>query len=181
MLLLDALRAKVGAKAFAEMMDSFGRANAGKEVTTAMFRSHAEKATGHKLGDFFDGWLNKVGLPDAVKSQGGPFSVLSFYEEVEETLIVYGTADDLAANRVDGQSAFVQQNLQYLKVGRAKIGIRDAFGGHGLNCSICLNQNEPDMNARARGSSGLRHGYILTSRDYWRKEPDRLCLSCRPL
>jgi hypothetical protein len=109
-LLLDALRTKVGAKAFADMMDSFGRANAGKEVTTAMFRAHAEKATGQKLGEFFDGWLNKAGLPDAVKAQSGPFSVLSFYEEVEDALIIYGTADDLAANRAAAQA--LQQALR---------------------------------------------------------------------
>jgi hypothetical protein len=58
----------------------------------------------------------------------------------------------------------VQQNLQYLKVRRAKIGIRDALSGHCLSRSVCLHQNEPDMNARTSGNNGFRHGYILTSR-----------------
>ncbi len=37
-LLLAELRTKMGAAKFEEMMDEFGRANAGKEVTTAQFR-----------------------------------------------------------------------------------------------------------------------------------------------
>src|SRR5207249_1342775 len=42
----------------------FGRANAGKEVTTAAFIEHVAKQTGLKLDDFFAYWLEKPGLPD---------------------------------------------------------------------------------------------------------------------
>jgi hypothetical protein len=96
-LLLHALRAKIGDEKFVEMMDDFGRANAGKEVTTAQFQAHAEKAGGKKLEGFFDAWLKRTGLP--VTPDGGPFAVLSFMLEVEKALIVYGTADELPTNR----------------------------------------------------------------------------------
>src|SRR5262249_55357779 len=36
---------------------------------------------------------------DTAKRDGGVFSVLSFYADPEHTLIVYGTADESAANR----------------------------------------------------------------------------------
>jgi hypothetical protein len=102
-LLLDALRRKLGEEKFVALMDDFGTANAGKEVTTAAFRAHVEKASGKKLGDFFAAWLEKPGLagqPD----KGGPYTVLSFYPEIEEAVIVYGTADDEAANREAAQA-----------------------------------------------------------------------------
>ena len=35
------------------MMESFGKENAGKEVTTAQFRAHVEKAAGKKVEHFF--------------------------------------------------------------------------------------------------------------------------------
>jgi hypothetical protein len=97
-LLLHALRQKLGDKTFVAIMDDFGTANAGKEVTTADFRAHVETASGKKLGDLFDTWLEKPGLPGQAGA-GAPYTVRSFYPEVEETLIVYGTADDEAGNR----------------------------------------------------------------------------------
>jgi hypothetical protein len=62
-LVLHELRQLLGDKAFEETMDSFGRAHAGKEVTTAEFQAHVEKAGGDKLKGFFDYWINKGGLP----------------------------------------------------------------------------------------------------------------------
>src|SRR5262249_4652091 len=62
-LVLHELRQLLGDKPFEEMMDSFGREHAGKEVTAGEFQSHAEKAGGEKLKGFFDFWLNKGGLP----------------------------------------------------------------------------------------------------------------------
>jgi hypothetical protein len=169
--LLHELRQQLGEKTFEEMMESFGKEHAGKEVTAAQFQAHVEKAAGKPLGAFFDHWLKEPGLPilrlneakvtekhgftvegevscewqrpDSVdvtvetakgevtktvkvepkgsarfvietkdrprrvivdkycrtaKANGGAFSVLSFHAEPEQTLIVYGTADETAAN-----------------------------------------------------------------------------------
>ena len=97
-LLLHALREKLGNEKFVAIMDDFGTANAGKEVTTAAFRAHVEKASGKKLDDFFAAWLEKPGLPPQ-PGAGAPRTVLGFYPEVEEALIVRGTADDESGNR----------------------------------------------------------------------------------
>jgi hypothetical protein len=62
-LLLHQLRKLLGNDTFVKAMDSFGRDNAGKEVTTAQFQAHVEKASGKQLQSFFDHWLNQPGLP----------------------------------------------------------------------------------------------------------------------
>jgi hypothetical protein len=98
-LLLDALRREVGAERFDALMDGFGRANAGKAVTAAAFRAHAEKANESDLGAFFDRWLNQTGLPGGQERPGGPFAVQAFLAELDKTLIVCGTEDEAAANR----------------------------------------------------------------------------------
>jgi hypothetical protein len=173
-LLLHELRQVLGDRAFVELMDAFGRTHAGREVTAAEFQQRAEKATGRPLGEFFDFWLQKPGLPPlklepvkvepdgkrfrvegsvmiaersgrpqasvavtvetangeetkkfafegpaahfeftttsrplrvivdkygVAKENGGVFSVQSFNAELERTLIVYGTGDELATNR----------------------------------------------------------------------------------
>jgi aminopeptidase N len=101
-LLLNELRSEIGAETFERMMDDFGRDNAGKAVTTAQFKASAEKAAGKKLDEFFDTWLNKTGLP-ATKTEIGSaksiYSVQSFFNEEEDTLIVYGTLDEQNTNR----------------------------------------------------------------------------------
>lgn len=61
-LVLHELRRKLGDAAFEEQMDRFGRAHAGKEVTTAMFREEFEKLGGG-MKEFFDAWLDQPGLP----------------------------------------------------------------------------------------------------------------------
>jgi hypothetical protein len=61
-LLLTELRKLLGDR-FEEAMDSFGRANGGKKVTTAQFQAHMEKSAGRKLDEFFSSWLNRTGLP----------------------------------------------------------------------------------------------------------------------
>jgi hypothetical protein len=98
-LLLHELRKKLGDGKFADMMDAFGRDHAGKEVTTAEFTAHVAKwANGG--GDptaLLDQWLNQPGLPgDKNKSV---FMVHSFQHELENTLIVYGTLDEIHTNR----------------------------------------------------------------------------------
>src|SRR5262249_50213342 len=81
-LLLHALREKIGEKDFDELMETFGKRNAGKEVTTAQFRAHVEQAGGKKLDGFFDTWLNETGLPSgSAKAGGSVYSVISFHTE----------------------------------------------------------------------------------------------------
>ena len=99
-LLLHELRRLVGDDRFVTLMDDLGRTHAGKEVTTAQFRAHVEKAVGReKVASFFDRWLSLPGLPPQVRTASGEHTVLSFYPEIEDTLIVTGTADEAAANR----------------------------------------------------------------------------------
>jgi hypothetical protein len=97
-LLLHTLREKMGGKAFDKMMDSFGRANAGKAVATADFVAHVGKSGGPDA-KFFEPWLKRTGLLGAKVGQGGPFSVLTFWSEIENALIVYGTGDEVPTNR----------------------------------------------------------------------------------
>ncbi len=99
--MLHSLRSLMGAKVFDDMMDEFGSAHAGKPVETEQFIASAEKAGGKSLKTFFDEWLNKTGLPTG--RTGGPFSVVTFYPDIERTLIVYGTQDEEAANREAAQ------------------------------------------------------------------------------
>jgi hypothetical protein len=123
-LFLHELRQVLGEPLFDQTMDSFGRANAGKQVTTAMFREHVEKAAGKSLANVFDPWLNETGLPEPrvqgtrVTAQathtgvvngngngngslahGNIFTVTSFGRDEEHTLIVYGTGTETPTNR----------------------------------------------------------------------------------
>jgi hypothetical protein len=96
-LLLHALRQRLGAAAFDRVMDELGTANAGKPVATAQLIALAEKSASKSLSAFFEEWLQRPGLPEG--AQGGPFTVLSFYPELEKTVIVFGTKEEAAANR----------------------------------------------------------------------------------
>jgi hypothetical protein len=98
-LFLHALRQAMGDSLFEKTMDAFGRANAGKQVTTAMFRECVEKATGKPMSYLFDNWLNQTGLPGGQAIPGNVFSVMSFGREEERTLIVYGTGTETPTNR----------------------------------------------------------------------------------
>jgi hypothetical protein len=118
-LFLHELRHALGDALFEQTMDSFGRANAGKQVTTAMFRECVEKAAaGKSLASLFDTWLNETGLPTTREQTlalangdtqaggilrnsplGNIFTVMSFGREEESTLIVYGTGTETPTNR----------------------------------------------------------------------------------
>ncbi len=169
-LLLHSLRGLVGEEEFDRLMDEFGRANAGLEVTAAQFQAFLEKGTKKKWESFFDAWLKAKGLPhlemkvseitrtkntwqvtatlsgdrmQAVSAtvektkgekttgarlekesgelevngtgrperfildkyglvprrNGGPFTILAFENDLENTLIVYGTQEEPTANR----------------------------------------------------------------------------------
>ena len=96
-MLLAALRQELGADVFDKLMDAFGQAHAGQEVTTADFRAAAEQACGRSLGAFFTPWL--TGSDSAARSGAGFWSIDSFEEEPDSALIVYGTLGDRAAQR----------------------------------------------------------------------------------
>jgi hypothetical protein len=62
-LLLHALRQKVGAKLFDKTMDDFGMINGGQAVSSKQFQEFFERTTDTELNSFFDAWLNQKGLP----------------------------------------------------------------------------------------------------------------------
>ncbi len=96
-LLLARLRAKIGAEKFDRLMDEFGKEHAGKTVRTEQFVAHVKKVAGSKMDEFLTSWLEKTGLPGEPRT--GPFSVLTFHSEIEQTLIVFGTEGEPATNR----------------------------------------------------------------------------------
>jgi hypothetical protein len=189
-LFLQELRRRIGDSRFEEAMDSFGRQHAGKEVTSAGFQAHVERATGTSLSEFFDYWLKQPGLPkvrlenasvaskekgykvegeiviegkcptstievavetgqgdefetvqlkgsrtpfsietkhkprrvvidkygETAKANGDAYTVLRWYEELENTLIVYGTRDEEATNKEaaeDLQKAIIRAHSNF--------------------------------------------------------------------
>jgi hypothetical protein len=93
-LALHKLRACLGDPLFEKTMDAFGRAHAGKKVTTAQFQAHVGKVS-DKGVDVLARWLQSSAAPGLKPV----FSIRSFRAEPEETLIVYGTADEVPTNR----------------------------------------------------------------------------------
>jgi hypothetical protein len=95
-IVLAKLRNELGAKNFDAALDSFGRANAGKEINVADFQAHLEKATSKSLADFFAREVREtmkfIPLPTV-------WSIFGFEKDLENTLIVYGTQAEAAANR----------------------------------------------------------------------------------
>ncbi len=79
-------------------MDDFGRAHAGKSVSTAEFRQAVAALPVKPLNSsFFDAWLKDRGLPD--DPGGGFWSIDSFEDEPERAVIVFGTLKEADAQR----------------------------------------------------------------------------------
>lgn len=95
-LLLAALREKIGDKVFLSLMDEFGLANAGKAVSTAEFITAMSKGDGD-LKTFFTEWLERPGLPVSPKT--GIWSIDSYDAELDRAVIVYGTTRESDAQR----------------------------------------------------------------------------------
>jgi hypothetical protein len=93
-LLLDELRHIVGSDDFITMMDEFGRGHAGQRVSAADYVKVATGRWAKKVDGFFDKWLDQSGN----MSSGGVYTTQSFHHELDQTLIVYGTADEAASN-----------------------------------------------------------------------------------
>ena len=104
-LVLAELRAIMGDKPFDKFMDEFGRAHAGRPVSSAAFFEAAEKAHGKPLGDLKAAWLNGDALSKlsadarARKASGRFWSVDSFERQLDKTVIVYGTIAEADSQR----------------------------------------------------------------------------------
>src|SRR5208283_4295086 len=97
-LVLHELRKVVGDKSFAELMESFGKEHAGKEVTIAQFQAHVEKASGKKVDDLLDYWTGQTGLPIL---RLGEVQVTSMKQEGETRYKVKG---EIGRNGGNGKS-----------------------------------------------------------------------------
>ena len=95
-LTLAALRQFVGERPFLDAMESYGRRNAGQNVNVADFISFVGRATNKDVVSFFKKWESKG---DAIAGDGATFHFQSFFEDLEHTVIVYGTSNDTAANK----------------------------------------------------------------------------------
>src|SRR5947209_10910534 len=95
----------MGDHAFLTFMDQFGRAHAGRAVTSAAFLAAAEKAHGKTLEPMKEAWLNgnalaKLGTDvQARKASGRFWSVDAFERQLDSTLIIYGTLAEADAQR----------------------------------------------------------------------------------
>jgi hypothetical protein len=98
-MVLHELRQLLGDPRFEDTMDSFGKENAGKKVSTAQFQSHVEQKAKKSLNDFFAAQVRQNHV-----SNGNAFSIVSFHREQEHCLIVYGSADEVAGNREAAES-----------------------------------------------------------------------------
>lgn len=98
-MLLAALRKSVGPETFDRLMDEFGQAHAGKEVTTDEFVEHFQQGAGKPAAEVFTAWLDRKSPPPS----GDAWTVYSFEVEPEQALIVRGTLGDCAAQREAAQ------------------------------------------------------------------------------
>jgi hypothetical protein len=106
-LVLHELRQFLGEALFEKTMDAFGLEHGGKRVSTAEFQAYLEKAAGKPLDGFFEGQVRKNGLTGSGLDKNGlglspasaAFSIISFHQDLEDGLIVYGTADEVPTNR----------------------------------------------------------------------------------
>jgi Phospholipase B len=85
---LDRLRHATGEDRFLELMDKFGREHGGKAVAADEFVSFVSR--GRK--DASDSWRNEV-------VDGPKFTVRTWADDQEHSVIVYGTTADVEANR----------------------------------------------------------------------------------
>ena len=95
--LLSRVREEMKTQEFRDCMDEFGRANAGRRVSTAQFRDHVEKCLGRSLGPWFNEWVTQqVG---SSSKRGNYWSIDSFEVSPQLARIVYGTTKDEHAQR----------------------------------------------------------------------------------
>jgi hypothetical protein len=94
---LHDLRVRLGDEQFEATMEAFGKQYGGKAVTVEQFRKAVEKPGKDKnQARTVEDWTVSKGLQNTT---GGTFTIQSFHSELDQTLIVYGAADESAANR----------------------------------------------------------------------------------
>lgn len=90
---LREVRRAFGDERFLELVDEFGLAHAGKEVTGEQFMAFVDQHKGKT--ESIDWHIDRT--PEA--TQGPKFTIKSWSEEQERTVIIYGTTADVKANR----------------------------------------------------------------------------------
>jgi hypothetical protein len=122
-LVLAKLRQEVGGKAFDRAMESFGRDHAGKEVTVEEFRAHLEKASGKNLEPIFQKYVQTT-QPSG--DHNPVWSLTGWEKNIEQTMIIYGTQAEAAANRetaVRLQDVIAQRWGNYRPIIKADVDI----------------------------------------------------------
>jgi len=148
-LTLDRLRREAGGKVFCEWMDEFGRAHAGRPVTADQFTSFVSEKWGKDLKEYAAKWLEE-------DKKGPKFTVQSWRLDLENTVIAYGTAADVEANR---ETAFTLQRM---------------IAKHGTNTMIPVASDDEAVKWSSAGITG-RHVLLVggpaTNKlaDGWRK------------
>lgn len=106
-LLLSALHTAIGPEKFDQLMDDFGAAHGGREVSTEQFLDHFAKAGTSDVAKLAEPWLR--GTVDEYVAKVNPWAVDSFEDEPQQALIVYGTTADKAAQREAAE--LLQKNI----------------------------------------------------------------------
>ena len=145
-LLLAALRARIGDDAFLDALDEFGRAHAGKAVSTDQFVAALEAKSKVDLKSFFEAWLTKIGLPSAPK--WGSWSIDSFEAEPEQAVIVYGTLKESDAQREAASRLQRQIERRWSNITAPILADRDATD-EALKGRHVLLVGRPDTNSIA--------------------------------
>lgn len=96
-MLLAALRSHLGAAACDKLLDEFGTAHAGEQVTTDQFLEHCQHTAGKPIAELVRSWL--TGDTPSAPSERNVWTIDSFEAEPQQALIVYGTLRDRAAQR----------------------------------------------------------------------------------
>ena len=147
-LLLQALRGRLGDEAFLALMDGFGRANAGKPASSAAFvKAVSTTSKGSTFAaHFFDAWLTKA---DLLSAQTRNFwSVDSFEAELDQAVIVYGTVKEAAAQREAATRLQRQIERKWSNIALPILSDREASPGQ-LKGKHVLLVGRPDSNALA--------------------------------
>jgi hypothetical protein len=106
-MLLASLRKRLGAEVFDSLMDEFGQAHAGRDVSTDEFVAHCKKRAGQPASEILSDWF--APKSSALSPAANPWTIYSNEAEPEQAVIVYGTAADRAAQQE--AAAFLQRSL----------------------------------------------------------------------
>ena len=99
--LLHRLRERIGLPRLREVLDQFGTGRAGAAVSVAEFINHLRVELGAETADWFETCLSRDALGEDANREEfvHPWTIFSFEEQPERSLIVYGTRRDQAAQQ----------------------------------------------------------------------------------